>query len=135
MKVVFYGRYSDASQSEQSIEGLRKTCHDFAERNGYTIIGEYIDRAISGIGAENRPEFLRMIADSAKRQFQFVVVYQLDRFSRNRYDSATFKAKLKRMESKYYLPVKISLMMQVEFFLSLFLKEWLNIFQRNYLKK
>ncbi|HCC34184.1 MAG TPA: recombinase family protein, partial [Ruminococcaceae bacterium] len=38
----------------------------------------------------------RMIADSAKRQFQAVLVYQLDRFARNRYDSATYKAKLKK---------------------------------------
>jgi DNA invertase Pin-like site-specific DNA recombinase len=37
-----------------------------------------------------------MIADSAKRQFQAVLVYQLDRFARNRYDSATCKSKLKK---------------------------------------
>ena len=96
MNLVFYGRYSDSGQSEQSIEGQRKVCYEFAERNGYRIIGEYIDRAISGTGAENRPDFLRMIADSAKRQFQGVLVYQLDRFARNRYDSATYKTKLKK---------------------------------------
>ena len=96
MNIVFYGRYSDSGQSEQSIEGQRKVCYDFAERNGYRIIAEYIDRAISGTGADNRPEFLRMIADSAKRQFQGILVYQLDRFARNRYDSATYKAKLKK---------------------------------------
>ena len=43
-----------------------------------------------------RPEFLRMIEDSGKRQFEAVLVYQLDRFSRNRYDSATYKARLKK---------------------------------------
>ena len=37
-----------------------------------------------------------MIGDSAKRQFQGVLVYQLDRFARNRYDSAIYKAKLKK---------------------------------------
>ena len=78
MNVVFYGRYSDAGQSEQSIEGQRKVCYEWAERNGYRIIAEYIDRAISGTEADNRPEFLRMIADSAKRQFNAVLVYQLD---------------------------------------------------------
>ena len=96
MNVVFYGRYSDAGQSEQSIEGQRKVCYEWAERNGYRIIAEYIDRAISGTEADNRPEFLRMIADSAKRQFNAVLVYQLDRFARNRYDSATYKNKLKK---------------------------------------
>ena len=94
--IVIYARYSSSAQSEQSIEGQLKVCHEYAERNSYRVIGEYIDRAISGTGADNRPEFQRMIADSAKRQFQAVLVYQLDRFARNRYDSATFKSKLKK---------------------------------------
>ena len=71
-------------------------CHEYAKRNGYAVVAEYIDRAISGGAAENRPEFLRMVADSAKLQFQAVLVYQLDRFARNRYDSATYKNKLKK---------------------------------------
>ena len=95
MKLVFYGRYSDSGQSEQSIEGQRKVCYEYAERNGYKIISEYIDRGLTGT-SDSRPEFLRMITDSAKRQFQGVLVYQLDRFARNRYDSATYKAKLKK---------------------------------------
>ena len=33
---------------------------------------------------------------SKRKGFQFVIVYQLDRFARNRYDSATYKAKLKK---------------------------------------
>ena len=37
-----------------------------------------------------------MIEDSAKRQFQAVIVYRLDRFTRNRYDSAIYKARLKK---------------------------------------
>ena len=96
MNLVFYGRYSDSGQSEQSIEGQRKVCYEFAKRNDYRIIAEYIGRATSGTEADNRPEFQRMIADSAKRQFQGILVYQLDRFARNRYDSATYKAKLKK---------------------------------------
>ena len=95
MNLVFYGRYSDSGQSEQSIEGQRKVCHEYAERNGYKIIGEYLDRALTGTN-DSRPGFLRMIADSAKQQFQGVLVYQLDRFARNRYDSATYKARLKK---------------------------------------
>ena len=95
MKMVFYGRYSDSGQSEQSIEGQRKACYEFAERNGYRIIAEYIDRATTGTN-DSRPEFQRMIADSSKRQFEGIIVYQLDRFARNRYDSATNKARLKK---------------------------------------
>ena len=95
MNIVIYARFSSHSQNEQSIEGQLKACYEFAERNGYKVIGEYIDRALSGTN-DNRPEFQRMIADSAKRQFQAVLVYQLDRFARNRYDSTTYKAKLKK---------------------------------------
>lgn len=95
MNIVIYARYSSDRQTEQSIEGQLKECHAFAERNGYTIIGEYIDRAVSGM-TDHRPEFQRMIEDSSKKLFQYVLVYQLDRFARNRYDSATYKARLKK---------------------------------------
>lgn len=60
-----------------------------------TVIGEYIDRAQSAT-TDKRPAFQRMISDSDKHTFEGVLVYQLDRFARNRYDSATNKAKLKK---------------------------------------
>ena len=61
----------------------------------YTVVGEYIDRAISGT-TDNRAEFQRMISDSDRHTFEGVLVYQLDRFARNRYDSAINKVKLKK---------------------------------------
>lgn len=90
MNVVIYARFSSHSQTEQSIEGQLKACYEYAERNSYTVIGEYIDRALTGTN-DNRPEFLRMIEDSRKKTFQGILVYQLDRFARNRYDSAVYK--------------------------------------------
>lgn len=101
MNVVLYCRFSSHNQNEQSIEGQLKECRLFAERNNFTIIGEYIDRALSGT-TDNRPEFLRMIEDSSKKHFEGVIVYQLDRFARNRYDSATYKAKLKKNGVRVY---------------------------------
>lgn len=95
MNVVIYARYSSHSQTEQSIEGQLKVCYEYAERNNFTVIGEYIDRAISG-RTDNRPKFLKMIEDSNKKQFEGIIVYQLDRFARNRYDSASYKNKLKK---------------------------------------
>lgn len=95
MNVVIYARYSSSSQSEASIEGQLKECHEYCKRNNYTVVEEYIDRAMTG-KTDKRPSFLRMIADSSKKHFQYVVVYQLDRFARNRYDSATYKNRLKR---------------------------------------
>lgn len=93
--VVIYARFSSHNQREESIEQQLKECHAFAERNGYTVINEYIDKAISGT-TDSRPDFLRMISDSASKSFEYVIVYQLDRFARNRYDSAIYKAKLKK---------------------------------------
>lgn len=84
------------NMSNLYIEGQLKTCYDFANQKEYTIVGEYIDHAISGEDSENRLEFQRMIEDSAKRQFEAILVYQLDRFSRNRYDSAIYKSRLKK---------------------------------------
>ena len=95
MNVVIYARYSSHSQTEQSIEGQLKTCYDYCRANEHTVVGEYIDRAQSGT-TDNRVEFQRMISDSNRHFFEAVLVYQLDRFARNRYDSATNKSKLKK---------------------------------------
>ena len=87
---VIYARFSSHTQTEQSIEGQLRECYEYAKRNELNIVHEYIDRAISGT-TDKRPEFLQMIEDSKKKQFEYVLVYQLDRFARNRYDSATYK--------------------------------------------
>ena len=93
MNAVIYARYSSDKQTENSIDGQLRACQQYAEQHGYSIVGEYIDRAMSGTN-DNRPEFQRMIEDSAKQQFAFIIVYRFDRFSRNRYDSAIYKKKL-----------------------------------------
>lgn len=95
MNVVIYARFSSHSQTEQSIEGQLKVCYEYAESHNYTVVGEFIDRAQSG-KFDNRADFQRMIADSDKHTFEGVLVYKLDRFARNRYDSAIYKAKLKK---------------------------------------
>ena len=95
MNIVIYARYSSHSQTEQSIEGQLQACYEYAKNNGHIVVGEYIDRAQSGT-TDSRTEFQRMIADSDKHFFEAVLVYQLDRFARNRYDSAINKAKLKK---------------------------------------
>lgn len=47
VNVVIYARFSSHSQNEQSIEGQLKECYEFAKRNNYNVIGEYIDRALT----------------------------------------------------------------------------------------
>jgi len=94
-KAVIYARYSSSSQTEQSIEGQVRVCTEYAQRKGLTIVGEYIDRAISG-RTDNRPDFQRLIVDCRKKLFDAVIVYKTDRFARNKYDSAVYKRELKR---------------------------------------
>lgn len=47
MNAVIYARYSSDSQREESIEGQLRECREYAERNNMTIVGRYIDRALS----------------------------------------------------------------------------------------
>ena len=95
MKAVIYARYSSDNQREESIEGQLRECTAFAEKNGITVLRHYIDRAFSA-RTDNRPEFQNMIRDSGKKLFDMIIVWKLDRFARNRYDSARYKATLKK---------------------------------------
>lgn len=94
-RTVIYARFSSHSQTEQSIEGQLRECYDYAKKHDLLVVSEYIDRALTGT-TDKRPSFLQMIEDSKKKTFDYVLVYQLDRFARNRYDSANYKAKLKK---------------------------------------
>jgi DNA invertase Pin-like site-specific DNA recombinase len=96
MNAVIYARFSSSNQSEASIDGQLQFCYDYAKREGLDVIGTYIDRQKTGINADKRPEFQKMVKDSSKKAFVIILVYQLDRFSRSRYDSAIYKAKLKK---------------------------------------
>lgn len=93
--VVVYARFSSQAQREESIEGQLRECKAYADRQGWTVVGEYIDRALSG-KTDKREDFQRMIRDSEKGRFRGVLMYTLDRFARNRYDSAMYKARLKK---------------------------------------
>ena len=99
MRGVIYARYSSDNQREESIEGQIRENTAYANKNGIDIVGTYIDRAYSA-KTDNRPEFQRMIKDSVKKGFDVVIVWKLDRFSRNRYDSAKYKAMLRKNDVK-----------------------------------
>lgn len=95
MKAVIYARYSSDNQREESIEGQLRECTAYCEKNNITILRTYIDRAMSA-KTDHRPDFQRMIKDSAKGLFDVIIVWKLDRFARNRYDSAHYKAQLRK---------------------------------------
>ena len=95
-RAAIYARYSSAGQRDESIEGQIRECREFAARNNITIVKIYADRAVSGTTTAKRDEFNQMIKDSEKGIFDAVICWKLDRFARNRYDSALNKARLKK---------------------------------------
>ena len=105
MNAVIYARFSSHNQTEQSIEGQLKTCYEFAEKNGYTVVGEYIDRAISGT-TDARPDFLRMIDDSAKRVFNMSSSISLTALPAIAMTAQHIRRNSRKMVSGCYPPVK-----------------------------
>ena len=91
---VIYARYSSDSQTEQSIEGQLRVCEEYAQKNNILILNTYIDRAMTGTN-DNRPDFQRMIKDSSRKEWNYVICYKFDRFSRNKYETAIHKKALK----------------------------------------
>ena len=89
MNAVIYARFTSQNQDEKSIEEQIKVCEEYAKEKGYTITNKYVD-------TDSKEQFARMIKESANKEFQGILVYQLDRFSRNRYDSAIYKNRLKK---------------------------------------
>ena len=95
MNAVIYARYSSDNQREESIEGQLRECLSYAEKNNLKIVNHYIDRAFSA-RTDDRPAFRQMIQESEKKEFSIILVWKLDRFSRDRYDSAYYKHQLKK---------------------------------------
>lgn len=87
---VIYARYSSDRQNEMSIEGQIEECRKYAEANDIFVLQEYVDRALTAT-SDKRPNFLRMIDDSRDGNFELILVYQFDRFSRNKNDSGYYK--------------------------------------------
>ena len=98
-KCVIYARYSSDSQTEQSIEGQLRVCEDYAKNNHLQIINRYIDRAMTGTN-DNRPDFRNMLRDAESKEWDMVLVYRFDRFSRNKYESVIHKKYLKDLGIK-----------------------------------
>ena len=93
-KAVIYARYSSDSQTEQSIEGQLRVCREYAQNNDILIVDTYIDRAMTGTN-DNRAAFQKMLKDSSRKEWQYVLLYKLDRFSRNKFESVIHKKTLR----------------------------------------
>lgn len=100
LRGVTYCRYSPGpEQTEDSIEAQLRENYSLAKRNEISLVKDYIDEERSG-KSDHRENFQQMIADAKKGLFDVVICHKIDRFARNRYDSAIYKAQLKRLGIK-----------------------------------
>lgn len=94
---VAYARYSSAGQRDVSIEQQLMDIRSFAKREGYTLVHEYADHARSGFkNSSARTAFQAMLSAAEKGTFDTVISWKVDRFGRNREESAIYKGKLRR---------------------------------------
>jgi len=94
-KAVLYARYSSDNQRSESIDAQVRAIMEYATRNGYEITEQYIDEAQTATN-DDRENFQRMLADAKGAGWKYVIVHKLDRFARNKYDSAINKRELKQ---------------------------------------
>ena len=88
MKVALYARYSSDNQRDASITDQLRMCRLRAEKEGWTVVEEYTDHAISGSSMILRPGIQALISDSARGRFDMIMAEAMDRLSRDQEDIA-----------------------------------------------
>ena len=95
---ALYARVSsDRQDIDLSVSAQLRALHDYAQRNGYVVVSEYVDEAESGRIA-NRPQFRKMLDDAsgATAPFEEILVWKFSRFTRKREHAVAFKSMLRR---------------------------------------
>ena len=95
-RAVVYARFSSDNQRDESIDAQIRAIEEYADKNDIKIVNKFIDRAKSAT-SDKRPAFQEMIkyCEADNTGISMVIVHKLDRFSRDKYDSAMYKQKLK----------------------------------------
>lgn len=91
---IAYARFSSTNQRDESIDAQLRAIRKFSTEQDIQIIDTFCDHALSG-RSDDRPQFKQMIKRTDVGDIDYVIVHKLDRFSRDRYDSAVYKRKLK----------------------------------------
>lgn len=94
-RVALYARFSSDNQRSESIDAQVRAMKAYCQQQHLIIVEVYEDRARSAT-TDQRPAFQKMINDGKNGLFDMVLVHKLDRFARNRYDSAVYKRELKK---------------------------------------
>ena len=95
---ALYARVSsDRQDVDLSISAQLRALRDYADKNDYKVVREYVDEAESG-RVMNRPEFRRMIdeAKKTKAPFNEILVWKFSRFTRKREHAVALKSMLRR---------------------------------------
>ncbi len=87
MKVAVYARYSSDNQRDASIADQLRVCRLHAEKQGWHIVEEYTDHAISGASLL-RPGIQALISDANRGRFDIILAEAMDRLSRDQEDIA-----------------------------------------------
>ena len=98
-RAIAYARFSSDLQREESIDAQLRAIRQYCDEHDFVLLATYADKGISGT-SDNRPDFQKMIATATKGEVDAVIVHKLDRFARNRYDSAFYKNILKKNNVK-----------------------------------
>ena len=96
--VALYARVSSERQDvDLSVSAQMRALRDYADKNDYKVVREYVDEAESG-RVLNRPEFRRMIdeAKKTKAPFNEILVWKFSRFTRKREHAVALKSMLRR---------------------------------------
>lgn len=94
MKTAYgYGRFSTSRQREESIEAQEIAIKKYCEQHNIKLVHFFADRGLSGT-TDDREEFQAMLKEADKGKVDYVIIHKLDRFARNRYDSAIVRKRL-----------------------------------------
>lgn len=93
-RAAIYTRFSSDLQSDRSIEDQVTLCRAKAARDGFKIAATFSDRARSGASIHGRPGIAELLAAAKARQFDILIVEELDRLSRSQADLASIYDRL-----------------------------------------
>jgi DNA invertase Pin-like site-specific DNA recombinase len=95
MRIACYARFSSELQDPRSISDQLAALKDYAGRQqGWQIVEEFTDAAISGASMVNRPGLQQLITSAKEKQFDAVLTENMDRLARDLADSAALHKQL-----------------------------------------
>ena len=98
-KAAIYARFSSNNQRQESIFHQVEKIKQYANDNAIEIVETYVDEAESGT-TDQRTNFLKMINDATNASWKYIIVYKMDRLSRNVSDALNYKKHLANLGIK-----------------------------------